>query len=152
MSSKLDIRERNLSTLAEMLVTSRSSGAGSTASEEKKMIATEPPVAARLPSLDRRGLIKGGMLGAGLAGMPLTAQVPGRGFTHGVASGEPAANGVLVWTRFVAGQDTPLTYELSDSADFGNIATGGTVTASADKKQALSVDIFQENQCHILSF
>lgn len=96
------------------------------------MIATEPPVAAKLPSLDRRSLIKGGVLGAGLAGMPLAAQVPGRGFTHGVASGEPAANGVLVWTRFVAGQDTPLTYELSESADFGSIAAGGTVMASAD--------------------
>ncbi|WP_435199646.1 alkaline phosphatase D family protein [Qipengyuania sp. 902] len=96
------------------------------------MIATEPPVAAKLPSLDRRSLIKGGVLGAGLAGMPLAAQAPGRGFTHGVASGEPAANGVLLWTRFVAGQDTRLTYELSESADFATIAAGGTVTASAD--------------------
>lgn len=93
--------------------------------------ATEPPARTAMPALDRRRLLKTGVLGAGLAGMPLAAQQTRAGFTHGVASGEPAATGVLLWTRFVAGQDTPLTCELSDSADFTRIVAEGPGQASA---------------------
>ncbi len=95
------------------------------------MIATEPPAAPRLPSLDRRALLKGGALGLGLAGMPLAAQAPGRGFTHGVASGEPGPTRVLLWTRFAGEQDTPLRFELGETMDFARPAAGGTVTAGA---------------------
>ena len=55
------------------------------------MFATEPPAAAPLSALDRRTLLKGGILGLGVAGAPLAAQSGGKGFSHGVASGEPAA-------------------------------------------------------------
>ena len=98
------------------------------------MIATEPPAAARMPALDRRTLLKGGVLAGGLLGAPLSAQFdPGAaGFTHGVASGEPGPTRVLLWTRHVAGQDTRLDFEVSESLDFANSAAGGSVTASAD--------------------
>ena len=95
------------------------------------MIATEPPAAAALAPLDRRTLLKGGALGAGLVGMPLAAQDGGRGFTHGVASGEPGATGALFWTRHVAAQDSELTLEISDTLDFARKRGGGTGTASA---------------------
>ena len=95
------------------------------------MIATEPPAAAALAPLDRRTLLKGGALGAGLVGMPLAAQDGGRGFTHGVASGEPGATGALFWTRHVAAQDSELTLEISDTLDFARKLGGGTGTASA---------------------
>ena len=98
------------------------------------MIATEPPAAARMPALDRRTLLKGGILAGGLVGAPLSAQIPAgaAGFTHGVASGEPGATRVLLWTRHAAGQDTRLDFEVSESLDFTNTAAGGSVTASAD--------------------
>jgi alkaline phosphatase D len=54
----------------------------------------------------------------------------GSGFTHGVASGEPSASGVLLWTRFVADQETALVWEVSESDDFARAITSGTVIAS----------------------
>ncbi len=96
------------------------------------MFATEPPAAARMPALDRRTLLKGGLLGLGAAGAPLAAQSSVKGFTHGVASGEPGPDRVLLWTRHVGAQDTALEFELSESLDFTNVAAGGTAVASAD--------------------
>lgn len=95
------------------------------------MTATQPPASVALPALDRRSLLKGGLLGVGLAAAPLAAQAGARGFTHGVASGEPSAGGVLLWTRFVADQDTRLAFELSDTSDFARTLGGGSATASA---------------------
>ena len=96
------------------------------------MFATEPPAAAPLSALDRRTLLKGGILGLGVAGAPLAAQSGGKGFSHGVASGEPAAERVLLWTRFVGAQDTALEFEVSETLDFSRVAAGGSVTARAE--------------------
>ena len=81
---------------------------------------------------DRRLLLRLGTLGVGALALPGAAQTFGaRGFTHGVASGEPSANSVLLWTRYVgSGADTRLTVEVSDSADFARIVGGGSITAS----------------------
>src|SRR5690348_9015018 len=50
--------------------------------------------------IDRRLLIKGATLGLGALAVPGWAQVMNaRGFTHGVASGEPGQDRVLLWTR-----------------------------------------------------
>lgn len=97
------------------------------------MIKTEPPARASLLPLDRRALIKGGLLGAGLAAAPLSAQVGERGFTSGVASGEPAADTVLLWTRYVAGAETALRWEVAESLDFARVVAGGDATASPDR-------------------
>ncbi|WP_324828742.1 alkaline phosphatase D family protein [Qipengyuania zhejiangensis] len=96
------------------------------------MIATEPPASPRLPALDRRTLLRSGALGIGLAAAPTPAFANANGFTHGVASGEPAANTVLLWTRFRAGHDTALTFEVSETMDFRAPSAGGSVTASAE--------------------
>ncbi|BBI19635.1 alkaline phosphatase [Qipengyuania flava] len=93
------------------------------------MFATEPPAAAPLSALDRRTLLKGGILGLGVAGAPLAAQPGGAGFSHGVASGEPAADRVLLWTRFVGAQDTKLEFAVSETLDFSRVAAGGSITA-----------------------
>ncbi len=95
----------------------------------------EPPASARLPSLDRRTLFRGGMLAAGLAaGM---AALPARaangmadGFTYGVASGEPGADSVLLWTRYGASQDVALRWEVADDLAFTRIAASGSVDAT----------------------
>lgn len=102
-------------------------------------IATEPPAAsvsaAPLLPLDRRSLLRGGALGAGLvvAASPLGAQAAERGFTSGVASGEPGADRVLLWTRYVAGADTPLRWEVAEAADFARVVAGGTASAAPDR-------------------
>lgn len=96
------------------------------------MFATEPPATAPLSALDRRTLLKTGILGLGVAGAPLAAQSGGQGFSHGVASGEPAAERVLLWTRFVGAQNTALEFEVSETLDFSRVAAGGSVTARAE--------------------
>ncbi len=96
------------------------------------MSQTEPPATAPLLPLDRRQLLRGGLLGAGLVAAPLSAQLADRGFTSGVASGEPAADSVLLWTRFVAGADAKLRWEIADNLDFSRPAAGGDIRSSPE--------------------
>jgi alkaline phosphatase D len=84
---------------------------------------------------DRRQLIRGGALAA--AGLALPSRLfaaPLAGFTHGVASGEPAARSMLFWTRFVnpAGQSAPLLLELSTDPRFARIAHRAETIATPD--------------------
>lgn len=82
---------------------------------------------------DRRLLMKLSTLGLGALAVPGVAQglARARGFTHGVASGEPSATSVLLWTRYIgSGPDSRLTAELSDTLDFTQIAGGGSTSAS----------------------
>lgn len=95
-----------------------------------------PPLVHHRPalSLDRRSLFRASVLGIGLAAMPLSAAASTmRGFTHGVASGEPGADQVLLWTRFVGHGPVTLRYEVSDSAEFTKIISGGEVLASPNR-------------------
>jgi alkaline phosphatase D len=83
------------------------------------------------PSLARRDLFRAGALGlAGLAAPALAQEA--RGFTHGVASGEPGANRVLLWTRYAAAQDERLKWEVAEDEAFTRIAAQGDATASPD--------------------
>ena len=73
-----------------------------------------------------------GSFGLGAASVPAAASlIAATGFTHGVASGEPSQNSVLLWTRFVGTGDSKLTVEIARSADFSNAKMAGEVTASA---------------------
>lgn len=96
------------------------------------MSQTEPPTSAPLLPLDRRTLFKGAALGAGLASVPLAAQLFGSGFTSGVASGEPATDSVLLWTRYLAQADTKLRWEVAETLDFAKVVASGEVAASPD--------------------
>lgn len=77
----------------------------------------------------RRAALKLGLLGLAGLGGPGLAQAP-RGFTHGVASGEPGAEQVLLWTRYVSGEETRLAWELAEDAEFTRIAAQGDCLAS----------------------
>jgi len=90
------------------------------------MIASEPPAAPGLSALDRRTLLKGGLLGSGLLAAPLSAQGGTSGFTHGVASGEPAVDKVLLWTRYVADQAVALEWQVAETSDFANPVAEGS--------------------------
>lgn len=82
-------------------------------------------------TIDRRSLVIAGTLGLGALAIPGFAQrLPaGRGFTHGVASGEPDQHSVLLWTRYLAPGDgmARLRVEVSATADFARIAGGGEI-------------------------
>ncbi|QKG70799.1 alkaline phosphatase D family protein [Erythrobacter mangrovi] len=95
------------------------------------MTATEPPQAPRLPAVDRRTLLKGGLLGGGLLTAPLAAHSEA-GFTHGVASGEPGSGRVLLWTRYVASQSTTLEWQVSGTSDFTNTVAAGSASAQPE--------------------
>lgn len=73
-------------------------------------------------------------LGASLAVLPagrLLAETRG-GFTHGVASGEPQADSILLWTRFVGEAGAvALMAEVAESADFRRVIAGGRAIADA---------------------
>ncbi|MBJ7500517.1 MAG: alkaline phosphatase D family protein [Sphingopyxis sp.] len=90
--------------------------------------------------IDRRLLIKLGTAGLAALSLPgAAAAAMAQGFTHGVASGEPGANSVLLWTRYAAANDTALTVELSESADFVQVAAGGSVTAKGERDHTAKI-------------
>ncbi len=84
--------------------------------------------------MDRRQLIALGTAGLAALSLPgAAAAMMAQGFTHGVASGEPGANSVLLWTRYAAASDTTLTAELSETADFVKVVGGGSVSAMGER-------------------
>lgn len=93
-----------------------------------------------MKSLDRRALLQLAAIGtAALVTGPLhaasksEAALFGTGFTHGVASGEPGPDRILLWTRFVGSADQErLGYELSESAAFTRIVARGALLARPD--------------------
>ncbi|MFN2099470.1 alkaline phosphatase D family protein [Altererythrobacter sp. MF3-039] len=98
---------------------------------------TEKPQAPPALTTDRRSILAAGLFG--MAGLPAAANASAfqraRGFTHNVASGEPAANSVLLWTRFrpASGEPAMLRFEVSDAIDFARVVSSGEVEASPDR-------------------
>ena len=88
-----------------------------------------PPPPAPIDHTSRRTALKLGLLGLAGAGTPALGLVP-RGFSHGVASGEPGPNRVLLWTRFPASQDTVIKWEVATDEAFTRIAAHGEANAS----------------------
>ncbi|MBA3942844.1 MAG: alkaline phosphatase, partial [Sphingopyxis sp.] len=90
--------------------------------------------------MDRRQLVKLGTVGLAALALPGAARaMMAQGFTHGVASGEPGPRSVLLWTRYAAANDTALTVELSESADFAKVAAGGSVTAAGARDHTAKI-------------
>ena len=98
--------------------------------------------------IDRRALLVTAGFGLGGLIMPggsLAAQalVAAKGFTHNVASGEPGSDSVLLWTRFVPNSRGPATVsvEVSDTADFRKIATGGVMTTGPWRDYTVKITV-----------
>lgn len=66
---------------------------------------------------------------------PLSAQHQAAGFTHGVASGDPDAGSLLIWTRYVAadGQAASLHWEAAADPGFTRILAQGEARAEAER-------------------
>lgn len=100
------------------------------------------------PRIDRRSLIAGGLGLAGLtlpAGQALARQVLGAtGFTHNVASGEPAADSMLLWTRYVPAADANivrLEVEVALDPGFSKGVSGGVVRTGAHRDWTAKVTV-----------
>ena len=93
-------------------------------------------------NIDRRQLMALGTFGLGALTMPASAaMIGGKGFTHGVASGEPSQGSVLLWTRFVGSGDSKLAAEISTSPDFSNAKLVGEVVALADRNHIAKITV-----------
>jgi alkaline phosphatase D len=96
-------------------------------------------------TIDRRLLLKTGLYGLGALSLPGGAFAAmqfalAKGFSHGVASGEPSSNSVLLWTRYVSeAADTKLRAEISDDATFRKVISGGETVASPSRDHTAKI-------------
>ncbi|GAV43806.1 alkaline phosphatase D family protein [Streptomyces acidiscabies] len=105
----------------------------------------------------RRTVVKAAAATAVLAG-PLAAALPARAasettpaFLHGLASGDPLADGVLLWTRVTPtaealpgsglGPDTEVEWVIARDKALTDIAARGTVTATAASDHTVKADV-----------
>jgi alkaline phosphatase D len=101
-------------------------------------------------NIERRRLVVGAGLGLGALLLPLgrgfAAEVlAAKGFTHGVASGEPGADSMLLWTRYAAAagvDEVRLEAEVALDREFTRMVSGGSVRTGAyrDWTAKLQVD------------
>jgi alkaline phosphatase D len=88
--------------------------------------------------------------------VPSTAARSARGavapqFAHGVASGDPLPDGVLLWTRVTptadalpgsgAGPDVELRWEVARDAGFADLVASGTAATGPDRDHTVKVDV-----------
>ncbi len=76
---------------------------------------------------------------------------PAPAFLHGVASGDPLPDGVLLWTRVTPepgaepgsgrGADTPVRWEVAEDREFTAIAASGTTLAAASSDHTVKADV-----------
>jgi alkaline phosphatase D len=104
----------------------------------------------------RRTVVKAAAATAVLAG-PLAATLPARAvdqapaFLHGVASGDPLPDGILLWTRVTpvpeaipgsgAGPDTEVSWVVARDKAFTTVVAKGSTTATAASDHTVKADI-----------
>ena len=64
-------------------------------------------------------------------------------FRHGVASGDPATDRVVIWTRATTDQDRPISlrWTVAHDARLADVVVHGEVEATADTDYAVQVDV-----------
>lgn len=97
----------------------------------------------------RRFVRQLGAAAAALGALPLTAcgggdDAPAVQFAHGIASGDPLADRVILWTRVTppAGHtgDIPVDWEVAADSAFATLVAHGQATAAAGKDFTVKVD------------
>ena len=103
--------------------------------------------------LTRRDFLKASAMGmgavvisTGLAGCVLDSDDNrSTTFTHGVASGDPLADGVVLWTRAVPDKDldkaVSVAWEVATDRDFENLVHSGTADARRAHDFTIKVDV-----------
>lgn len=72
-------------------------------------------------------------------------------FYHGVASGDPLTDRVIIWTRVTPPDSVPtidVQWELAEDKAFQNIVKSGTVVTSAERDYTVKVDVDQLKSGH----
>lgn len=88
-----------------------------------------------------------GCLNSSSSSRPDEATLPQRqvSFDHGVASGDPLSDRVIIWTRVSPiGNDTSdieIQWEVSSTADFAELLHAGSATTGATRDYTLKVDV-----------
>lgn len=89
--------------------------------------------------VSRRSLLIGASLAA--APIPAWARTLSRGnFTHGVASGDPLPDRVILWTRFVPDGGSRIGWEIADDEAFTHIVARGQASARAVSDYCVKID------------
>jgi len=90
--------------------------------------------------LSRRAIVAAASLSA--APFPARAQQYAQGaFTHGVASGDPLSDGVILWTRFAGSADGRIGWEISEDESFSSLAQRGEAGASPVNDYCVKIDV-----------
>ncbi len=92
---------------------------------------------------DRRQALSLLALGAGAAAGPVEAQASTAVFAHGVASGDPAADGVILWTRVSAEGNGPVevTWEVAADPGFARALKSGRVRTGRERDHTVKADV-----------
>lgn len=94
-------------------------------------------------SLDRRTFL----LAAGSAAVATAALTPGASagepvFAHGVASGDPLPDGILLWTRVTTDADrVSVTWEIAHQPTFDRIVRSGRVFTGAERDHTVKIEV-----------
>jgi alkaline phosphatase D len=111
-----------------------------------------------LPGLDRRALMKGALsAGLAVAGLPLSGGSPAHAkfrsdpFTLGIASGEPASDGFVIWTRLapiplnfyggMAATPVSVTWEVAEDAGMLKTVRSGETIARPELAHSVHVEV-----------
>ena len=93
-------------------------------------------------SINRRRLLQGIGLGA-LASQSALLKAASTRFTHGVASGDPLSDRVILWTRAVpsvSDRKIEVTWQIAEDRGFTRVVAGGRQDADAGKDYTVKVD------------
>lgn len=112
--------------------------------------AANRPISRRLILHSSVALGSGAIVATGALGTTVArAETPV--FQHGVASGDPLPDGMILWTRVTVseqavpgsgrGEPMQVRWEIAEDADFGTVAAAGTITASAENDHTAKVDV-----------
>jgi alkaline phosphatase D len=103
--------------------------------------------------LRRRDVLKGAAGAALIAALPnalgcssgeeATIEVPEEDgvFAHGVASGDPLPDGVILWTRVNAKAPVDVAWEMAKDAAFAAVVRQGTFATTAERDYTVKVDV-----------
>ena len=101
-------------------------------------------------NINRRRVLQGMTAGVGIMGASRMSHASTRsyGFTHGIASGDPLSDRVILWTRYlpkagaskVDGQLSEIIWQVADDASFTRLVASGTAATHAGRDYTVKVD------------
>ena len=62
-------------------------------------------------------------------------------FSHGIASGDPTHDGVVLWTRVTASGTVTVSWQLAIDSDFNSILQRGETTTSEDIDHTVKIEV-----------